>query len=481
MPNGGHLPRTDGPRPGGGHPPRREPHQPQAKEQAQAASVPVMPRDTRSVLVVENAGVNIQPAESRSLIFDRLANPSLKEEPRRKFFENHKGRFSADSLNLFRNRRMAFLRDRAGAKGAFELELKGRLVLNASGGVMENAGLCLDRFSNLPYIPGSAVKGCARRAALAYLREWVESGTKPEGMDGAPTYHTPEDLFMDITLIFGWVDQDWKDGQDFAWAWGKNAWRTKRNELAERLLKTLGRPLREKPEPWKQLPSFEGVVGFLSAWPQSSPQTDIELDVVTCHHKNYYEGKQGFESAPDTEDPVPVVFPAVAPGHVFLFGVHPIRRPLPSPVNAMELAAKARAWLKLGLQVFGIGAKTNAGYGWFDCSDDVQNAATREQAEVEGRRETDEEAAAEARAEKERLEKLPPHEKFKAEYGKLADEPFATQAKKFHEMTEDQRKGFVLALKERRETAKRWAKRKPDLINPWREYAQKLQPPIELS
>jgi CRISPR/Cas system CMR subunit Cmr6 (Cas7 group RAMP superfamily) len=51
-------------------------------------------------------------------------------------------------------------------------------MVNMAGGVMENAGLCLDRFG-LPYIPGSAVKGCARRTALAALREWCETGQQP--------------------------------------------------------------------------------------------------------------------------------------------------------------------------------------------------------------------------------------------------------------------------------------------------------------
>ena len=33
---------------------------------------------------------------------------------------------------------------------------------------------------------------------------------------------------------------------------------------------------------------------------------------------------------------------------------------------------QARAWLLEGLSVFGVGAKTSAGYGWFDTSDDLQ-------------------------------------------------------------------------------------------------------------
>ena len=109
----------------------------------------------------------------------------------------------------------------------------------------------------------------------------------------------------------------------------------------------------------------------------------IELDVVTGHHGVYYSSEpvepQGIphtaaswrkwkdkhddwlahRTAPDTEEPVPVVFPTVAPGHVFAFALTPLRG---ADSTLME---HARDWLELGLSTFGLGAKTNAGYGWF--------------------------------------------------------------------------------------------------------------------
>lgn len=47
-------------------------------------------------------------------------------------------------------------------------------------------------------------------------------------------------------------------------------------------------------------------------------------------------------------------------------------------------------------------------------------------------------------------------------------------------MSDDQRHGFVLALKERRDTAKRWGKKKPELIKPWKEFGKTLKPPVDL-
>jgi CRISPR-associated protein Cmr6 len=47
----------------------------------------------------------------------------------------------------------------------FQMKLGGRLLINHSGGVLENAGLCLHKFFNYPMIPGSALKGVTRHYA----------------------------------------------------------------------------------------------------------------------------------------------------------------------------------------------------------------------------------------------------------------------------------------------------------------------------
>ncbi len=129
------------------------------------------------------------------------------------------------------------------------------------------------------------------------------------------------------------------------------------------------------------LPNYAGSISFLAAYPidigkqgkvnglplEVPELGKLELDVVTCHHREYYSGNPEYAHAPDTEEPNPVVFPAVAPGHVFAFGLIPLRG------ADSKLIEWARTWLKVGLETFGLGAKTAAGYGWFDCSDEVQN------------------------------------------------------------------------------------------------------------
>jgi CRISPR-associated protein Cmr6 len=467
----------------------------------------------------QSAWANLRPEQrSRSLTLERFADPRWKDKgdqtPRKDFFRDA---VKIPPLVVKREAWRDFLLTGLGLKPDDLLfaQLQARLMVNMAGGVMENAGLCLDRFG-LPYIPGSAVKGCARRAATQALLE-------------AESPEAKADLLFKLCLVFGWGDTDWKAGRkrkrvngrevetephsDFWWAMAletgnrteddrrrSETWQQVVVPVANGLLDQLHVRKREHPdEPWRDLPSFAGSVSFLPAYPvdlgktgkvdglslEVPPLGKLELDVVTCHHREYYAGNPQYATAPDTEEPVPVVFPAVAPGHVFVFAVLPGRR------CGDELLQAAKKWLATGLSVFGLGAKTAAGYGWFDCSEKVQQAVMpllqavelqrrKEREEAEAKRKAEEAKQAAEKAEQERLAKAPPHEKFRAEYGKLADEPFAAQAKKYAEMTDDQRHGFVLALKDRRETAKRWAKRKPELLKPWQEHAQKLQPQIQL-
>lgn len=433
-----------------------------------ATSCPPMPWETRTVLDVIGNGVNIRHCDSRSLIFERLANPTLKENDRRKFFENHLSRVDDSSIDVLRRRRLKLI-EKIGEKRLL-MELRGRLVVNASGGVMENAGLCLDRFSNLPFIPGSAVKGCARRAALHFLKGWVDSEKSVQQQQvNSPLerYETREDMFLDILLIFGWVDQDWKPGQDLAWAWGASGpWEDKRNEVAKALLARLGRPIKEKPEPWKQLFPFQGLIGFLSAWPLQSPKPDIELDVVTCHHMRYYRGEKGYEQAFDNESPIPVVFPAVAAHHVFEFGVFPVRRPVPG-VDVDELVEAAVAWLKVGLEVFGVGAKTAAGYGWFVYDEEAdrrraeEEQRRRKQAEQERIRREEERRRAEE--EKKRLEQMTPVERIAFELSRTPDEQLAAMVKSLPQKDADTQRAFLKMLREHKPHLwKKWKKAKKE-------------------
>ncbi len=105
-----------------------------------------------------------------------------------------------------------------------------------------------------------------------------------------------------------------------------------------------------------------GYITFWDAWydPESVQGKPFHRDVITVHHVDYYS-KRGQDAYPtDFDDPNPVPFLVVKPGARFLFA----------------LSAPDRAWaefaqnlLKWCLREMGVGAKTNAGYGYFTAGD----------------------------------------------------------------------------------------------------------------
>ena len=95
---------------------------------------------------------------------------------------------------------------------------------------------------------------------------------------------------------------------------------------------------------------------FFDAVPTEVPQ--LELDVLTPHFPQWYSGQN---SPSDDQEPKPVLFLTVAPKSKFLFA-------LAGPEADVN---RAKEWLTLGLTELGAGAKTAAGYGWFDEFDEA--------------------------------------------------------------------------------------------------------------
>jgi hypothetical protein len=356
-------------------------------------------------------------------------------------------------------------------------------MVNMAGGVMENAGLCLDRFG-LPTIPGSAVKGRARRAALDALRGWCEAGGEPEhkpsGNDNVFTSAcadcaTPADMLAAIAHVFGWCELDWKaradfrtdeewqsKRPDFAWACG-DRWAAIRDAVVRSLAAKLHLSINpDDPTPWKRLPNFAGSVSFLPAYPvelgrtgkveglplELPPVGKLELDVVTCHHRDYYAAK--LATATDPEEPVPVVFPAAAPGHVFAFALAPLRG------ADRSLIQHACAWLTCGLSTFGLGAKTAAGYGWFCCGQDIQEAVGKSMADTQRRKlEEQKRAKEEEKREAEEAERQRLSEERKAATASMTEEQKADY--ELAQLTPDQfRAGWTSSRNETRPNRRRW-------------------------
>ena len=107
-------------------------------------------------------------------------------------------------------------------------------------------------------------------------------------------------------------------------------------------------------KPPRSTPLESGEIIFFDAIPITQPR--FKLDVMTSHFPKYYQ-----ENGPpaDWQDPKPIYFLTVQDTE-FLFAVAARRAESKDYVNI------ALNWLKQGLATLGIGAKTAAGYGFFE-------------------------------------------------------------------------------------------------------------------
>jgi len=103
-----------------------------------------------------------------------------------------------------------------------------------------------------------------------------------------------------------------------------------------------------------------GAVVFYDAWyvPSSAGGAPFHRDVITVHHPAYYGS--GEVAPTDFDDPTPVPFLVVKPGARFLCVLDAPNR------QWADFAHKMLLW---GLEHLGVGAKTNAGYGYLKLPD----------------------------------------------------------------------------------------------------------------
>ena len=230
-----------------------------------------------------------------------------------------------------------------------------RLVVGLGQGGTLEAGLSLHPVYGYPYIPSTAIKGLTR----AWL-EVAEDSFNGQVLEGDAL---KDQLYEEAHQVFGSADKD------------------------ERWSGNLSPAEQEKYK--KLLDSQRGEVLFFDAVPVSAPT--LEIDIMNPHYQPYYT--KPAENLPgDWYSPNPITFLTVAPGSIFFFGLASKNK------DALE---KAASWLKSGLSELGIGAKTSAGYGYFD-------AVSMEELEEQKAQE------AEAEAEEERERKIQEYEQIKA-------------------------------------------------------------------
>lgn len=182
-----------------------------------------------------------------------------------------------------------------------EATTTGRLVIGLGNKNVLEMGLRLDHTWGMPFLPGSALKGLASRVAHGQLEGAGWNRPSDAGGLDSGEHHA---------YLFGNVEQ-------------------------------------------------AGAVTFHDAWWKPDPKVTtvpIELDVMTVHHPNYYQKPDRPTPPSDFDSPIPNAFATT-------FGTFVIVLERRSPEVDRGWLDIAAQLLARGLELEGLGAKTNAGYG----------------------------------------------------------------------------------------------------------------------
>jgi len=191
--------------------------------------------------------------------------------------------------------------------------------------------ITLDHLTGLPIIPGSAVKGITRRAAILNLA-WKKRSSFAEKFKekfGFELQCFDNSEYADLLPY----------GEEFAF-------------IAEKIEKDL------KSEKFTKVFGTQGQKGktiFMDAYPIEWPSNLFRLDVMNPHYQPYYES-EGKNPPADWYNPVPVFYLTVNIGVRYRFVL------ASEDENLLNIAQK---WLEFALTHIGVGAKGNQGYGIF--------------------------------------------------------------------------------------------------------------------
>ena len=354
-------------------------------------------KDASTILLKESENRRLLLRESE--MAKALSRSSPESSGIGKLRVSHTKRF----LNLFRS---AHGEDASVTIGSLE----GRLAINLADGLIQNAGICLDRLFGLPYIPGSAVKGVCRHTAL-------EKVADSQGEERVA-------LFNKFLSVFGSSENDF----------GNNGELRVFSELLE------GRSMDQK-----------GAVDFLPAWPIN--ETNIVVDLTNVHYPKYYSS--GREGDLANEQPRPNPFPAVEAGAKFAFCIL-----LNGIDRDQEILRTAKDWLKSAITERGLGAKTSAGYGWFSIDSAALDELIQEEQEaLESAAKAENAKLAKEQAAKEEADRkasLSPEDRAMEELLASNDEEFAKATAEIANLEETKQRVLIHLLRSNKDKKAKW-------------------------
>lgn len=258
-----------------------------------------------------------------------------------------------------------------------------RLVTGTATNPALESGLQLHPLWGVPYLPGSSVKGLLHHYAEAQVVEEAETeGGRALTADVEPSEKELEAIVRgarEVRQVFGSLvveRGEWeRDGastsvgpetpRSLLSAWLRPdrlpAWLTA--ERAQELRRELLGPF------------TSGRLAVYDALP-SPGQHLVEADILNPHYPEYYR-TAGDAPPSDDQDPSPVYFLAVRAGVEFEFRwrLCPRVSGATAAMTDEEIAERVGAWLREALATWGAGAKTAAGYGYFETGAEVASGS----------------------------------------------------------------------------------------------------------
>jgi CRISPR-associated protein Cmr6 len=216
----------------------------------------------------------------------------------------------------------AMIEDQEGI--TFQMKTEWRFVTGIGRKGSLEVGFLFNRYG-FPVLPGSSVKGITRALALIAIAKRLE--------------------INQLNSIDAILNEP--DAEKFGKKWeqySSNKTITQAADVFRSIFGTQGQA---------------GIVYFFDAIPDSTTLPSIVIDIMNPHFPKYYQ-----EQYPptDNQDPIPVQFLTVE-NTSFWFGLACQKRRNKYHQICLEMA---KGWLLSGLEELGVGAKTNAGYGYFE-------------------------------------------------------------------------------------------------------------------
>lgn len=255
---------------------------------------------------------------------------------------------------------------------AFKMTPTWRFVVGLGDKTALEVGFTFHRIYGYPLIPGSALKGLARAAALWDIAKALEVSrlslsevkkrvkAKQEKRCNSEPCETPLEKLEVLLMAYDERITESKQRQS-AKRDEENALKKLREEKG--LEKLSLDPAKEKITQFRRIFGTQHATGeamFFEAVPAAAPA--LEVDVMNVHYPDYYGEQPEKATTPPSDNQNPIPIPFLTVGQTpFWFAVGWRGKMLDE-----TLRNQAVTWLTTSLKDFGIGAKTATGYGYFE-------------------------------------------------------------------------------------------------------------------